>query len=133
MSADPFSRAIRDCYLGEQDEPLIDRDGDETREHDIQGWYFDEHDQGAWRDSWLEGPLLDMGAGAGRDALYYQEQFETVAIEVSDHLVETVRMCLPSVRVRCLALHTGFITRNTRARILFARAAVSCITVCFVS
>ncbi len=32
-----------------------------------------------------------MGAGAGRDALFYQERFETVAIEVSDHLVETMR------------------------------------------
>lgn len=32
-----------------------------------------------------------MGAGAGRDTLYFQEQFETVAIEKSEHLVETMR------------------------------------------
>ncbi|WP_254864741.1 class I SAM-dependent methyltransferase [Halovivax gelatinilyticus] len=91
MSADPFGRAIRDHYLGSREEPLIDRDGDETREHAIERWYFGEHDEDAWRDAWMEGPLLDIGAGAGRDALYYQEQFETVAIEVSDHLVEILR------------------------------------------
>ena len=28
-----------------------------------------------------------MGAGAGRDALYYHRSFETVAIDVSEHLV----------------------------------------------
>ncbi len=39
----------------------------------------------------MDGSLLDMGAGAGRDALYYQERFETVAIEVSERLVEVMR------------------------------------------
>jgi SAM-dependent methyltransferase len=91
MSDDPFGRAIRDYYLGEQDEPLIDRDGSETREHSIEQWYFGEHSEGAWRDAWMKGTFLDIGAGAGRDALYYQEQFETVAIEVSEHLVEVMR------------------------------------------
>lgn len=91
MPPDPFGLAIRDYYLGDQDEPLIDRDGDEIREHSIERWYFGEHNEDAWRDSWIKGPLLDMGAGAGRDALYYQEQFETVAIEVSEHLVEVMR------------------------------------------
>lgn len=91
MATDPFGRAIRDHYLGNRDAPLIDRDGDESREHSIERWYFGEHEEGAWRDSWMKGPLLDIGAGAGRDALYYQEQFETVAIEVSEHLVEIMR------------------------------------------
>ncbi|ELY96934.1 hypothetical protein C482_14839 [Natrialba chahannaoensis JCM 10990] len=91
MSDDPFGRAIRDHYLGKQDEPLIDRDGSETREHSIEQWYFGEHSEDAWRDAWMKGPLLDMGAGAGRDALYYQEQFEAIAIEVSEHLVEVMR------------------------------------------
>jgi len=91
VSGDPFGRAIRDHYLGCRDEPLIDRDGDETREHSIEQWYFGEHSEDAWRDSWMEGPLLDMGAGVGRDALYYQDQFETVAIEVSEPLVKTMR------------------------------------------
>ncbi|PSP95406.1 SAM-dependent methyltransferase [Halobacteriales archaeon QS_4_62_28] len=91
MAPDPFGRAVRDHYLGEQEEPLIDRDGDETREHSIEEWYFGEYQCDEWFESWLDGPLLDMGAGAGRDALYFQEQFETVAIEVSKHLVETMR------------------------------------------
>ncbi|MFB6194106.1 MAG: class I SAM-dependent methyltransferase [Halobaculum sp.] len=93
MPPDPFGRAIRDHYRGERDAPLIDRDGDETREHAIERWYFGEHPDDAWRDSWLEGPLLDMGAGVGRDALYYQTQFETVAIEISDALVAVMRDC----------------------------------------
>ncbi|MEF8780317.1 MAG: class I SAM-dependent methyltransferase [Haloferacaceae archaeon] len=88
---DPYGRAIRDHSLGTRTEPLVDRDGERTREHAIERWYFGDHDPDAWRDSWLEGPLLDMGAGAGRDALYYQQRFETVAIDVSEHLVETMR------------------------------------------
>lgn len=32
-----------------------------------------------------------MGAGVGRDSLYYQDQFETIAIEVSEYLVEIMR------------------------------------------
>ncbi|ELY38431.1 hypothetical protein [Natronorubrum tibetense] len=91
MAADPFGRAIRDHHLGDQEVPLFDRDGDAVREHAIEDWYFGEHDDSAWRDQWLDGPLLDLGAGAGRDALYYQDRFETVAIDVSDHLVETMR------------------------------------------
>lgn len=90
MGSDPFGRAIRDHYLSERDEPLIDRDGDQTREHSIEHWYFGEYEPAEWFDSLIEGPLLDMGAGVGRDALYFQEQFETVAIEVSEHLVKTM-------------------------------------------
>ena len=90
MGSDPFGRAIRDHYLNERDEPLIDRDGDQMREHSIEHWYFGEYEPTEWFDSLVEGPLLDMGAGVGRDALYFQEQFETVAIEVSEHLVKTM-------------------------------------------
>ena len=94
-TADPFGRAIRDFHRGEQDEPLIDRDGEETRVHPIEDFYFGTFDrdseQGAWCASWLDGALLDMGAGAGRDTLHFQEHLETVAIEPSAHLVETMR------------------------------------------
>jgi SAM-dependent methyltransferase len=92
---DPLGHAIRDHYHGEQDEPLIDRDGTEIREQPIEDFYFGEFDPesdaGEWDASWLEGPLLDIGAGAGRDTLYFQEQFEAVAIEISEYLVETMR------------------------------------------
>lgn len=95
VGTDPLGRAIRDHHRGEQDEPLIDRDGVETREQPIEQFYFGEFDpegwRGEWLTSWLEGPLLDIGAGAGRDSLYFQEQYETVAIEISEYLVETMR------------------------------------------
>lgn len=91
MGPNPFGRAIRDHYLGEREEPLIDRDGQETREHAIERWYFGEYESDDWYESWIDGPFLDMGAGVGREPLHFQEQFETVAIEVSEHLVETMR------------------------------------------
>jgi hypothetical protein len=92
----PFGRAIHDHQRGKLDEPLIQRDGEEAREHPIEENYFGELDpangeRGEWRVSWLDGPLLDIGAGVGRDALYFQNRFETIAIEVSEHLVETMR------------------------------------------
>ena len=93
--ADPFGRAIRDHHRGDRDEPLVQRDGEEARDHPIERFYFGEFaadgEGGEWLESNLDGPLLDLGAGAGRHALYFQERFETVAVEVSDHLVETMR------------------------------------------
>lgn len=63
--------------------------------HPIERFYFGEFDMesewGMWLQGWLDGPLLDLGAGAGRDVLYFQDRFETVAVEVSEHLVETMR------------------------------------------
>jgi SAM-dependent methyltransferase len=95
MGTDPLGRAIRDHHRGERDEPLVDRDGAETREQPVECFYFEEFDpedeRCRWLRSWLDGPLLDVGAGAGRDTLYFQDQFETVAIDVSEHLVETMR------------------------------------------
>lgn len=93
--SDPFGRAIRDWYHDELTEPLVARDGETTVDHPIERFYFQafdpESEGGAWVTDWLSGPLLDLGAGAGRHALYFQEQFETVAIEPSSHLVETMR------------------------------------------
>lgn len=70
--------------------PLRYRNGEERVEQDL-SFYFEIIDGGGWLDSWVEGPLLDMGAGVGRHALYFQEQFETVAIEQSDRLVAVMR------------------------------------------
>jgi len=95
MVPDPFGRALRDFHRDEQDEPLRQRDGEDVREHPVESFYFDEVDPEAERTRWLEshldGPLLDLGAGVGRDARYFQRQFETVAVEVSAPLVETMR------------------------------------------
>ncbi len=103
--SNPFGRAIRDWYHGDQSEPLIQRDGEETHSHPIEQFYFEpfpdaaDGDAADWLESWLSGPLLDIGAGAGRHALYFQQQFETVAIEPSDPLVET--MCDRGVQDAC--------------------------------
>lgn len=87
---DPYGRAIRDHYLGERDEPLIDRDGNDTREHAIQDWYFEPFGGDSFLESWLDGPLIELGAGAGRLSLYFQEDVDCVALEVSEHLVQTM-------------------------------------------
>jgi SAM-dependent methyltransferase len=91
---DPFGRAIRDHQRGQREVPLYQCDGAAEREHPVQSFYFDPRDPDdewtRWRESWLDGPLLDLGAGAGRDALYFQERTETVALEVSEHLVATM-------------------------------------------
>ncbi|MDY6764673.1 MAG: class I SAM-dependent methyltransferase [Halobacteria archaeon] len=95
MVPDPFGRAIRDHHLGEQDEALLQRDGEEVQEHPIERFYFGEYtgegEVGEWFEKWLDGPLLDIGAGVGRHSLYFQEKYETVAIEVSENLVKTMR------------------------------------------
>lgn len=92
---DPYGRAIRDAHFGERTGPLLERYGDDAREHPVESLYFQtfagESADEQWVASWLDGPLLDVGAGAGRHALYFQDCFETVAIDVSPHLVETMR------------------------------------------
>lgn len=92
--SDVFGRAVRDHYRGERSSPLLVTDGDDTEEHPVEAFYFEAFDaegHGEWLESWLEGPLLDLGAGTGRHALYFQEQFETVAIDPSEALVATMR------------------------------------------
>jgi hypothetical protein len=87
---DPFPRALYDSHFGELEMSVRYRNADETREVSVEG-YFGTFDGGdGWLDSWLDGPLLDMGAGAGRHALYFQDQFETVAIEQSELLVDVM-------------------------------------------
>ncbi|MHB9286599.1 class I SAM-dependent methyltransferase [Halobacteriales archaeon Cl-PHB] len=89
--ADPFGQAILDHARGERDEPLLQRDGQQEIEHPIEALYFDGVETDAnhvtWLDDRVEAPLLDVGAGAGRHVLHFQEAFETVAVEVSDTLV----------------------------------------------
>ena len=95
MSADPFGRSILDHHRSARDAPLVQRDGEETLEHPIEDFYFGTHDSNqrkwAWADAYIDGPLVDVGAGAGREALFYQHRIEVVATDVSEHLVTTMR------------------------------------------
>jgi len=87
----PFANALYDYHFDEMTGPLIYRRGDKTEEVGIE-FYFDVVDgEGSWIDPYLDGPLLDMGAGAGRHSLYFQDQFETIAIEQNELLVEVLR------------------------------------------
>ena len=121
---DPLGHAIYDHHRGRQDEPLVDRDGTATREQPIERFYFEARDpdreDATWEASWLSGPLLDIGAGAGRDTLHFQETFETVALEVSERLVETMR----ERGVRDVRLGDMFALRETFERDRF-RSAVA--------
>ncbi len=91
--ADPFGHAIYDYHHGTRSEPLVQRDGEETLDHPIEAFYFEPYEAGddPWLESWLDGPMLDMGAGAGRHVCHFQTRFETVGIEHSEPLVETMR------------------------------------------
>jgi hypothetical protein len=87
---DPFGRALLDHHRGEKTGSLYQRAGGEALTHPVEEFYFDAFPDQAgadWIESWLSGPLLDVGAGAGRDTLYFQNQFETVALEHSESLV----------------------------------------------
>jgi SAM-dependent methyltransferase len=92
---DPFGRSVTDHYHGRRTEPLLVRDGTETREHPIESFYFEpfeaESDAGRWLSARVRGPLLDVGAGTGRHALVFGEQVETVAVDVSERLVRVMR------------------------------------------
>lgn len=114
MPSDPFGRAIRDRYREEATEPLVQRDGEERLEHPVEAFYLGDHDpdhpKWDWADRHLNGPLLELGAGAGREALYYQERFEVVAIEASEALVEvmTERGVRDARRADMFALRDAF-------------------------
>lgn len=87
---DAFGRALLDDYRGERSDPLYQCDGEERLVHPVEDFYFGSFaDQPAssWLESRIAGPLLDLGAGAGRDVLYFQDRFEAVALEQSQVLV----------------------------------------------
>ena len=130
MELDPFGRAIRDHHRGERTHPLVDRDGGATREHPIERFYFepvaDDPDLG-WVESWLSGPLLETGAGAGRHALYFQECVETVATDVSRDLVAVMddRGVDDARRANMFSLRDTF--DDDRFRSVFARGTQACL------
>jgi SAM-dependent methyltransferase len=92
---DPFGRALLDHHRDEREAPLWTCYGSERREHPVERFYFAGVDENeglvGWLDGRLDGPLLDLGAGAGRHALHFQRDREVVAVEPSEHLVTTMR------------------------------------------
>lgn len=93
--ADVFGGAVADYYYDRMTEPLYVRDGEESREHPIEAFYFEQFDPngdvGRWLTRWVRGPLLDVGAGTGRHALVYQDRQPTVALDTSASLVDVMR------------------------------------------
>jgi hypothetical protein len=85
----PFAQAVSDHHFEEQRGPLRYRDGPETEEHDVSG-YLERVDAVPEFARDVDGPLLDMGAGAGRHARAFQEHVDTVAIEPSELLVDVM-------------------------------------------
>jgi hypothetical protein len=87
-----FGQALLDHHRGERTAPLVQRDGEHAREHPIEEFYFGsvdpDGDRARWLAKHLAGPLVDLGAGAGRDSLHFQERFETVAVDPDPALVE---------------------------------------------
>ncbi|QZX98954.1 class I SAM-dependent methyltransferase [Halobaculum rubrum] len=93
---DPFGRAIREFARDERTEPLWCVDGNERLDHPIERFYFAERDASVYETLGSDGlatPLLDLGAGAGRDVLRFQERYEgeVVGLESSANLVATMR------------------------------------------
>jgi len=93
VMTDPFGRAIRDEHRGEREHPLVDVDGDDVREHPMDLYFRGIERDGdlPWARRHLDGPLLELGSGVGRHALYFQGRYRTVATEVSEHLVYVMR------------------------------------------
>lgn len=88
--SDPFAQALYDHYFEEMRGPLRYRRGERIEEVDIEFYFEDVELDSSWLAQWLDGPVLDMGAGAGRHALALQELYETVAIEQTAQLREVL-------------------------------------------
>jgi SAM-dependent methyltransferase len=90
---DPFGRAIRDHHEGTRESPLYQRDGPDVREHPVEEFYFGrlERDPDSPLFAWLDGPVLEVGCGAGQHALGLQEECEVVATDVDPNLVAVAR------------------------------------------
>lgn len=94
--ADPLGRAMYDHQRGERSGELVYRDGGEAEVHDVRDTYFRPSED--WSDDWrrrlgaLEGPVLDVGCGAGTNAAWLQDRGqEVVAIDVSPNAVRAAQ------------------------------------------
>lgn len=92
---DPFGRALLDHARGERTTPLWQVDGETEREHPVERFYFElragDGRVTTFLERHLQGPLVDLGAGVGRDVAYFGDRFETVGLERSPALVTAMR------------------------------------------
>lgn len=94
--ADPLGRAM---YAHQTEGPagsLVYRDGDDVEPHDVPATYFTPPSD--WSADWrrrlgsLEGPVLDVGCGAGANAAWLEARGrEVVAVDASPHAVRAAR------------------------------------------
>jgi len=95
---DAFGAALRDYLDGNQVPPLtLDVEGDESGPAMRPEWFFRTFDQWDWWDREIlsrvdQGPVLDLGSGAGRAGLYFQERgLDVTSVDVSPGAVEVCR------------------------------------------
>ncbi|MWG36656.1 class I SAM-dependent methyltransferase [Halomarina oriensis] len=98
---DALGTAMLDFQRGGLRGGAIHRDGAETWPAFVEENYFGNEGAGLdldtvderWRSLYdsFEGPLLDVGCGAGHHALGFQRRFETVAFDVSPNAVRAAR------------------------------------------
>ena len=96
---DAWGRALLD-YLHNRDVPelLLETDGGKTVPAMHPEWFFRTYDQWDWWERELlspvtSGPVLDLGCGAGRTALYFQDRgLEITAVDSSPGAVESCRL-----------------------------------------
>jgi len=94
--ADALGRAMLDYQRGGLRGEAVHRDGDTTWDGNVAEFYFSPPE--AWRESVREryeslpGPVLDVGCGAGKHALFLRERGrDVVAVDVSEHAVQAAR------------------------------------------
>lgn len=93
---DPIGRAMLDYQRGEYEEgDCVYVDGAETHPAMVEQNYFGDPENvdevTRRRYEFVEGPVVDVGCGAGRDALWLQERHETLAVDVNPECVEAAR------------------------------------------
>lgn len=93
---DPLGEAMLAYQRGEYHTgDLLYRDGEQVQDGHVEEYYFgDPSDPSEFtrrRFEHVEGPVLDVGCGAGRDALWFQERYETLAVDVSPGAVQAAR------------------------------------------
>jgi SAM-dependent methyltransferase len=97
-SEDAFGAALLD-YLDGKDVPelVLEVQGAQARPAMHPEWFFREFERWEWWDRKLlpmveQGPVLDLGAGAGRASLYLQERgVQVTAVDASPGAVEACR------------------------------------------